>query len=200
MLRWFDRSALRSCICSAALLALMLASTPLAGQAVLLTLGSFSCVPVPPRTMVSLPLTVKVSPSASTSIASLQGRLAWSAAQLTLDSVRASGSSGWTVLTNLDSVAQDRASVVAYRTTALAASAPIAVLYFTEAIGAPWGHTGVVHGQPSRDREWTKCTGPSADAADGRVRGAKPEVGRRQRRRCGQGRSPRLYGPSTIDC
>jgi alpha-tubulin suppressor-like RCC1 family protein len=82
---------------------------------------------------------VNLSAAAGTSLASLQGRVTWAASQLTLDSVRATGSAGWTVLSNLDSVAQGRAGVVTYGATALPASGPIGALYFTAATNSNGG-------------------------------------------------------------
>jgi alpha-tubulin suppressor-like RCC1 family protein len=113
------------------LLLLLAPTAPLAAQTLVLSLSDSARVQVAPGSKVTVPLTVNLSAATGTSLASLQGRVTWAASQLTLDSVRATGSAGWTVLANLDSVAQGRAGVVTYGATALPASGPIGALYFT---------------------------------------------------------------------
>jgi alpha-tubulin suppressor-like RCC1 family protein len=125
----------------ALLLLLMAPAAPLAAQSFLLSLGDSARVQVAPGTKVTVPLSVNSGAAGGTRLASLQGRITWAASQLTLDSARATGSAGWTMLADLDSVAQGRAGVVTYGTAALAASGPIGFLYFTA--GANNGGTRV---------------------------------------------------------
>ena len=114
-------------------------AAPLAAQTLVLNVGDSARVQVPPATKLTVPLKVDLTAATGTNLASVQGRLTWAVSALTLDSVRAAGTAGWTVTANTDSAAAGIARVSSSGTAALAASGTIAALYFTA--GASVGGT-----------------------------------------------------------
>jgi hypothetical protein len=126
-------------------LGVFLATAPVAARAqgIALLLGDSARVAAAPGATLAVPLRVELPAAGATlNLASLTGTLGWSSARLTLDSIRANPTTGFTVQVNTQQAATGTAPLTAYSATRLAASSTMVTAYFT--VGGAAGGTRVL--------------------------------------------------------
>ncbi len=169
--RGVGRQVLRVFIAQAAL------ASAVQAQAINVQLGDSARIRVATGASVAVPLGIDLSAKGTLSIASLQGTLRWGASRLRFDSLRAVTATGWTVTPQPAGSDTGAVRFASYATSALAASGPIAVAYFTaastpggtrvdlllEAVGNEAGQTIL---SAARVRGQAVCAGPVGNWGD----------------------------------
>jgi hypothetical protein len=114
-----------------ALLACLVAATPLRAQSIGLLVGDSARVFAAPGAKLAVPLKVDLAAAGSANFAALQAGLAWGAARLTFDSLRVASSTGFSLTANTASASSGSATFNAFGASALSASGALATAYFT---------------------------------------------------------------------
>jgi hypothetical protein len=138
----------------------------LAAQSIGLALGDSSRLHVAPGARVAVPIRVDLSNATGGNLASVQSVINWSAARLTLDSIRVVASTGFSFNQNLTGAATGSASFNGFATTGLSTTTTLALAYFTAGQTAGGGRVSLAptavgneSGSSILDRTWTRAVG-----------------------------------------
>jgi hypothetical protein len=113
----------------------------LEAQTLVVAAGDSTRLSATPGSRVRVPIRLDIPSAAGTDVASLNAVLLWDPARLTLDSVRADASTGFTITANTAAAGTGTASFTLTRATGITSSAPLAAAFFTA--GAAVGGTTV---------------------------------------------------------
>lgn len=107
------------------------ASTTAWAQSIALNVSDSTRITIAPNSSIAVPIRVDLSSAGARNLASLQSRLAWGSASLTLDSLRADAASGFELTTNLSNAPAGSLSFNAFSATALRSSGTLATAYYS---------------------------------------------------------------------